>query len=68
MKKIRCVLTDFEVQAIKIMSMMIYKELLANKTENDDNRDLRYGLFDLYAKMSDAEEYMEKCGDDDAQG
>lgn len=67
MKKIRCVLTDFEAQAIKIMSMMMYKKLLANKTENDDNRDLRYGLLDLHGKMADAEDFMAKYGDDDAQ-
>lgn len=68
MKQLLCVLTPFEVKAIKVMSMITYKRLLSNKTETDDDRDARYGLFDLYAKMSDAEEYMEKYGDDDAQG
>lgn len=62
-----CVLTPFEVKTIKIMSMMMYKRLLNNKTEADDNKDARYGLFDLYAKMSDAEEYMAKCGDTDVE-
>lgn len=67
MKQLLCVLTPFEVKAIKVMSMMTYKYLLDNKTENDDNKDARYDLFDLYAKMSDAEEYMAKCGDDNAE-
>ena len=60
-----CVLTPFEVKAIKIMSMMMYKRLLSNKTEGDDNKDARYGLFDLYAKMADAEDFL-KSGDTDA--
>lgn len=64
MKKLHCELTAFEVQAIKIMSFMMYKRLLDNKTENDDEdkKQVRYGLFDLYAKMADAEEFMKKGG------
>lgn len=66
MKKLHCELSAFEVQAIKIMSLMMYKRLLDNKTENDDEdkKRVRYGLFDLYAKMADAEEFMKK-GDDE---
>lgn len=66
MKKLHCELSAFEVQAIKIMSLMMYKRLLDNKTENDDEdkRQVRYGLFDLYAKMVNAEEFMKK-GDDE---
>lgn len=67
MKQLICALTPFEVKVIKVMSMTMYKKLLNDKTENDENRDARYGLFDLYAKMSDAEEYMAKCGDTDVE-
>ena len=66
MKMLHCELSAFEVQAIKIMSLMMYKRLLDNKTVNDDEdkRQVRYGLFDLYAKMADAEKFMKK-GDDE---